>query len=616
MANDPPVPPPDWQGLSVGDDVPPQPDAGEPDYANMPWPQVGEKAVGSLIPSFGRALVGAGQAVLHPIQTAEGIGNIGYGALSKTGIVGAQDPQSKATNEAAFNALAAPYTSIEGFKKALAEDPYSVLSAAAIPLTGGASALGSVAEGLDAASIAGQAANWGSKALGATATVADPVGLAGKVVGKVAPAIGNAVTGITGKTTGAGTEAIKNAASAGAASIGSDVQNAFNGAIKGDITPADIALSLQKAASDWKNDAVTQWKADKTNLMQQPSLVDLDPVQVALNDERSRLGSRALAIPGGDADQAHQNLDRLQDALSTRQSTGQNTLQDIDQFKQDVYNTGDRLPAASRSAFMGVHSAIRDALSNTDPQYSALMTSYQNVLKQAKDLNSAGAGPASGIPTTQVLKAIKAMKNPSGGDLINKLAQYDPTLPYQLSGMALRGQEASGLAGRIEGTGQALGALELGKSLLTGDFGGALKTAAAMGGDFLGQDPHLMGSAAYGIGAASRNLAPVTNAAKTVATPLTNPIARQGVEALTTPMEAQQIQQQKQNDSDAAWGGLPSKFADGGAVDEKTHHRKLVDRLMKLAHEAGKFTEKQTAPILHAPDEAVAKALSVAQRAI
>jgi hypothetical protein len=614
--NAPPVLPDDWQGLTVDDGTAPR-STDAPDYENMGWGRVGLNAAENLIPSAGRAIYGAGEAILHPITTAEGIGSLGYGALSKTGLVGEQDQASKDKNEAAFNTLAAPYTSVAGFKKALSEDPFTVLSAAALPLTAGSSGLGAIAEGLDDASIAGRIASAGSSALGAAATASDPLGMAGKAVGYAAPKAGNLVTGALGKTTGTSGQTIKNAFTAGAAAPNSAIKDAFNGAIKGDLSASDIALNLQKAASEWKNDAVTKWKADKSGLMQKPNTVDLDHIQQALDDERSRLGGRAAAIPGGDSDIAHQNLDRLQQTLNAHKAAGANSLEDIDKFKQDVYNTGDRMPPASRGAYMGVHSAIRDALSTADPQYSALMTAYQNILKQSKNLNSVGAGPSSGVAQTQVLKAIKGMKDPSGGDLINGLSKYDPTLPYQLSGMALRGDEASGFAGRIEGTGQALGALELAKTLFSGDFGGALRTAGAMAGDYVGQNPHLIGSTAYGAGTLSRKLQPAAKAASVAAKPLTNPVARRGIEAATTPLAAVQNQQQGQQSEDDAWNALPStQKADGGSVSEAAHHRKLVDRLMKLADEAGKHTNAQTKPILNAPDGAVIKALAVAQKAI
>jgi hypothetical protein len=55
--------------------------------------------------------------------------------------------------------------------------------------------------------------------------------------------------------------------------------------------------------------------------------------------------------------------------------------------------------------------------------------------------------------------------------------------------------------------------------------------------------------------------------------------------------------------------------ASGGPVSKRTHEQ-LVARLMDLADKAKKDVNKDTKPLLNAPDEAVVKALAVAQRAI
>ena len=53
--------------------------------------------------------------------------------------------------------------------------------------------------------------------------------------------------------------------------------------------------------------------------------------------------------------------------------------------------------------------------------------------------------------------------------------------------------------------------------------------------------------------------------------------------------------------------------ASGGKVDR---HEELVGRLMRKADEAKRATNKTTEPLLKAPDEAIVRALDVAQQAI
>ena len=56
--------------------------------------------------------------------------------------------------------------------------------------------------------------------------------------------------------------------------------------------------------------------------------------------------------------------------------------------------------------------------------------------------------------------------------------------------------------------------------------------------------------------------------------------------------------------------------AAGGAVRRKLSHEELVQRLMNASEEAKAATKRDTKSILGAPDDLVAKALSVANRAI
>jgi hypothetical protein len=147
----------DWS--KVGTDSPSANPTAQ-DYSAMPWSQVVEKGVDNLLPSAWNAVKSVPQAIYNYQDTGRAIGQIASGAASKAeGLFDQQDPAQKAQNEAALNTLIAPYTSVAGFKKALAEDPFSVLTTAAIPFSGGAAVAGRVAEMVGEASLAGKAAN-------------------------------------------------------------------------------------------------------------------------------------------------------------------------------------------------------------------------------------------------------------------------------------------------------------------------------------------------------------------------------------------------------------------------------------------------------------------------
>ena len=157
----------------------------EPDYGAMPWKEVAYQGAKNLLPSAKNALMAIPEAVINYEQTGEALKQLGTGIASKAkGAVGIdQDAEQKAHDEALLNAMAEPYTSVAGFKKALATDPFSVLSTAAIPLTMGASGLESGAAtlgkigqtGSKAAQYASKATELGSKGLNAASYAVDPL---------------------------------------------------------------------------------------------------------------------------------------------------------------------------------------------------------------------------------------------------------------------------------------------------------------------------------------------------------------------------------------------------------------------------------------------------------
>lgn len=213
-----------------------QPAEAAPNYSAMPWSEVVEKGINNLLPSAWSAVKSVPQAIYNYQDTGRAIGQIASGAASKAeGLFSQQDPAQKALNEAAINTLFAPYTSVAGFKKALAEDPFSVLTTAAIPFSGGAAGFGRAAEALGDVSMAGRAASAASKLSGAAAKGSNPFSLASSAIGAAGRTAGNIATGTQQFLTGKLQFAFQKAAQAGAASAAgnSALADAFNTFAKG-----------------------------------------------------------------------------------------------------------------------------------------------------------------------------------------------------------------------------------------------------------------------------------------------------------------------------------------------------------------------------------------------
>ena len=156
--------PPDDTGAGSGVDWSKHADASPAkptaqDYAAMPWSRWSRKASTTSFRAPGaRSSPFLRRSTITRTREEPSVRLYRAPASKAESLFNQQDPAQKAQTEAALNTLIAPYTSVAGLKKALAEDPFSVLTTAAIPFSGGAAGFGRAAEALGDVSMAGRAA--------------------------------------------------------------------------------------------------------------------------------------------------------------------------------------------------------------------------------------------------------------------------------------------------------------------------------------------------------------------------------------------------------------------------------------------------------------------------
>jgi hypothetical protein len=226
-----------------------------------PWSEVGKGFVANVVPSTGRAIVGAaeglGHAVMHPIDTAQGIGHLAKGLYSKEeGWRGAkQDPEQKAQDEALVNAFMQSYSdkygSWEGFKHTLANDPASIGMDLATVASGGELAAGKLAGLAGTATTTGKVLGTAADVAGNVAKYTNPLTPATTAVGAVASKVGAPIIGKVFKTAGQpGTEPIWDAS---AGTFTQPVQDLIKTHFEGRLDPAvlhDIKDSISHEMSE------------------------------------------------------------------------------------------------------------------------------------------------------------------------------------------------------------------------------------------------------------------------------------------------------------------------------------------------------------------------------
>jgi hypothetical protein len=413
------------------------------------WSDVGRQAAQNFLPSVGGVFSAMGHAVAHPRQTVSALADLGEGAISQAaGAFGVkQDPAEKAKSEAVINALEEQYKrtygSMKGFKKALAEDPASVLMDLSTVLTGGGTAAAKLAgAGSTAAKVAEKIATVGS--------AIDPVGQAitiAKGVSKVPVAIGRGAQYVA---TGVPTPLLE-AASAAAKTSNPELNAVFKRFYSGQGTADEFQTAAQRALSQIRKEGGERYRAEKGILPN--AEIDGSKIYEQIQKLEKELSQGA---PSGFADKkrALEHARMLIDEVFTSPAQNARSLENIDALKRQLSDIrknypGDEMPIDA------LYTSVRDSLA--DPKlgghqgYSELMEKYQqglnNINSLVKDLSLGNKAAAN----ASVTKALRSISTARGENLFKQLAEKDQRLPFMLSGMALNPWTAGGARNLLEG---------------------------------------------------------------------------------------------------------------------------------------------------------------------
>lgn len=365
---------------------------------NAPKPEMPEelstgkalvKGAINLIPSTGKLIGGAYQAIRHPIQTIDTLSTLGAGAVNKilppsiqaaskrfdVALLGEQKAQEfeKQADELA-NAVGQDYVkkygSYEGFKRAFAEDPAAILADASTVLTGGGAAL--KAGGLTkTAEMVNKAAN-----------LTNPLYVGGKAVQAVSYVPSQFTKGTIGVTTGVGKAPIEEAITAGEQNIlkgtKTYVENLRNPQRTDAINIAKQAVQNIKAA---KNE---QYRSGMADISQDKSILNFDDIDNALSNAYGRTQFEGQIIKKGAAKQVNE-ANSLINKWRNLDPAKYHTPEGMDALKQQVGDILEEIPFEqknARGAVNEIYNSIKNTISDQAPVYSKVMSDYS----EASDL--------------------------------------------------------------------------------------------------------------------------------------------------------------------------------------------------------------------------------------
>ena len=470
------------------------PGGGEGGGDGLGWGETLGSAAVNFIPSVVSEVGGIWDAVTSPIQTAKSIGSLGGALLSKMGVADFDESSADALGQYYAN----KYGSIEGFKKELANNPASILADVATVLTAGAGTVTKLGLPAKIAKL-GRRADVAQQWVGAVARNVDPITAMTNIVTKAVPAVvkatgkgtGKLATSTLGLTTGAGGDAITEAAKVGfergAAGAPTSASEAFLEAMRNPAASADEVVQLARDAVGNLRQQASQRYLDKM------AQFGKNPVPLDISRVRQRIAAIKPASydtwketqgPRPSSHRAWETMNQFVDEYAYNATQDPSLLEPLamDQFKQDLYDVGSKVGGAydrDAARIAGTaYGAVKDELVKHDPLYADAMKDYENAATQAQQLEgtfslAAGRGKKPNIETAgrKLSQTLRNNVNTNFGTRraqVDELAALDPTgrLLPSLAGQALNTFEPRGLGRLTSGAAATSGIAGIGLNML------------------------------------------------------------------------------------------------------------------------------------------------------
>jgi len=516
-------------------------------------------------------------------QTAVNLGQLGYGAASKAlGALGYEEaPEKKAQDEAVLDAVIGHYRekygSTEGFKKAFAEDPVGVLSD-----------IGSVATGAGRLPGLAGAAGRGIAAA-TTAPVTAPIAAAGKVAGVVPSMVMGGLhtaSGLSGETLQAARQS------------GHTLNPAFWESASGVVTPEQVVKNVRQTINDVVKERSDNYLSGMADIRARNDILPFNSI------DNSLLDSRRMAFSGPEGIEMNANAaaalyDATKKVNEFKRAAAENpyyqTMEGFDDLKRALDDIGTRYTdPKSKEIISQARNAVKGTIADKDPRYATIMDEYANASQDIREFEKELIARSRGQTTGRDLRSLlRAQKNPYKKELLDELEARNPDIGAHIAGQELAQAPSPRLTQTLVG------------GLMAGVGAKALPALAMT-------VPSIAARTAYGLGRVERPfMLPGQMFERLAPTELRAPMPSKSELSIPAVVAGQTNLQQP---VEGAVSFMPEEErmqrASGGRVGMTAE--KLLGNLMR-AHKA---SQEETKPLLEQPDEAVAKALAVANENI
>lgn len=376
------------------------------------WSDVPGEAIKNIPASAGEFASGIYQAVRHPIDTAGGLLDAAAGGLRNAlpesvvnAVEGGRPHESAIRASKTADAIGGfykdRYGSEDGFKNALATDPVGVASDLSTVLTGGAM-LSAKAPAI-------------SSALQKGANLTNPL----SVIAPVAKMAGSAGKTVLGLTTGAGAEAVEQAAKSGYQG-----KRAFLNNLTGDAPMVDILDDARSAVQEMGRQKSADYRQGMSAISKDKTVLDFSGIDQAIK------GAEGMTRFKGQVKNARaaQAIDEIAEEVGRWKSLDPaefHTPEGLDALKQKVGGILESIPyeeKTARAAAKSAYGAIKDEVSKQAPTYAKTMKSYSEASDLISEIERALSLKETASADTAMRKLQSLMRNNANTNYGNRLS--------------------------------------------------------------------------------------------------------------------------------------------------------------------------------------------------
>jgi hypothetical protein len=347
--------------------------------ADLTAGQVATGAITNFPRSMGNLIGDIYTAVTNPIQTGKSILDVGAGALQNVlperfvKAVG-EDKQSREMARKVGEFYVERYSTGEGLKRAVAEDPAGVLADLSTVLTGGAT-------------IAPRAV---ARPLARAASTIDPLAATVRATGAVASAAGkNIVAPVLGATTGAGRESISQAFKAG--QTGGETAAQFRSNISGRADPGDVLVIAKQNLDELNRAKQAEYRSGMVDIKNDKSVLDFADIDDSLTKSTKKVTFKGQVINEEAAKQLQQAR-TIVDNWKSLDPAEFHTPEGLDALKKRVGDVLEGIPfeqKVARSSVGDIYNSIKSTIKKQAPSYDKTMKAYSDATEQIKEVEKA-----------------------------------------------------------------------------------------------------------------------------------------------------------------------------------------------------------------------------------